>query len=160
LSLSPNSIRSFDMEICGANAYPRPFSSRLSCEVRDAADLETDSHFCSVYHSCWEDIPQMRNNWLCTTSTRRELSQLTTQSSRETVGFRVVLAQGCSLQSSAYVSVCLHGVFQCDFGQSGDRPFPKVGTRIPRKGAEAAAWSLSRFAVLAETRIAVAQMRR
>jgi hypothetical protein len=33
--------------------------------ARNAADLETDLFFCSVYRSDKKDIPHTRNNWLC-----------------------------------------------------------------------------------------------
>jgi hypothetical protein len=55
---------SFEKEIIGANPHSGAYNNNPYCAAKNAADLETDSHFLSAYR--WEEgIPHTRNNWLC-----------------------------------------------------------------------------------------------
>jgi hypothetical protein len=55
---------SFEKETEGANPHSGAFCNASNYAAKNAADLETDSYFCSAYRRK-EDILHTRNNWLC-----------------------------------------------------------------------------------------------
>jgi hypothetical protein len=56
---------SFEKETCGANPHSGAFDNNPEFATKNAADLETDSRFWSAYRESFEDIPHMKNNWVC-----------------------------------------------------------------------------------------------
>jgi hypothetical protein len=53
---------SFKKEIYGANPHSGTWINDLKYAAKDAADLETDSPFCSAFRKKEEDIAHTRNN--------------------------------------------------------------------------------------------------
>jgi hypothetical protein len=56
---------SFEKVTYGANPHSGAFDNDPCYAAKNAADLETDPYFHSGYRNHWEDIPHMRNNWVC-----------------------------------------------------------------------------------------------
>jgi hypothetical protein len=56
---------SFEKETCGANPHSGAYGSCPHSAAKNAADLETNSCFISAFRRKEEDIPHMRNNWVC-----------------------------------------------------------------------------------------------
>jgi hypothetical protein len=56
---------SFERETQGANPHSGAYNNRPENAAKNAADLETDSHFFSAYRLRKEDIRHTRNTWLC-----------------------------------------------------------------------------------------------
>jgi hypothetical protein len=56
---------SFEKETRGANPQSGVYRSRSDNAASNAADMETDSCFCSARRTKEEDIPHTRNNWIC-----------------------------------------------------------------------------------------------
>jgi hypothetical protein len=56
---------SFEKEIEGANPHSGAYDDNPDWAAKHAADLETDSVFCSACRGKEEDIPHTRNNWMC-----------------------------------------------------------------------------------------------
>jgi hypothetical protein len=64
---------SFENETHGANPHSGAYDNRAENAAKNAADLETDSDFCSAYRSYKEDIPHTRNNWICYNFKKRRI---------------------------------------------------------------------------------------
>jgi hypothetical protein len=56
---------SFEKVTDGANPHSGAYNNAYWAAAKNAADLETDSHFYSAYRMKGEDIPHTRNNWIC-----------------------------------------------------------------------------------------------
>jgi hypothetical protein len=56
---------SFEKVTQGANPHSGAYDNNPSFAAKNAADLETVSFFCSAFRKAGEDIPHMRNNWVC-----------------------------------------------------------------------------------------------
>jgi hypothetical protein len=56
---------SFEKETHGANPHSGAFNNNPTYAAKNAANLKTDSYFRSAHRDKKEDIPHMRNSWIC-----------------------------------------------------------------------------------------------
>jgi hypothetical protein len=56
---------SFEKETHDTNSHSGAYHNRDDCAAKKAVDWKTVSYFCSACRVKEEDIPHMRNNWIC-----------------------------------------------------------------------------------------------